>query len=170
MAKLIAFVSSFIAVFLVIGMAAYFRYYAPAGTFLHPELDAATVVREIRSLNSLAEVRYGIQQTLTVDGVVVVVRGQATAAVNLADVTQYDIGSLKGRQATIRLPPPVLTSVTAEWASPKGYLPVPASANPAIRETALSMGILEEGRRRARQTVSALLGALGITQIRFLEE
>jgi hypothetical protein len=188
MSKLIAFVSSFIAVFLAIGMAAYFRYYAPAGTFLHPELDAASVVRQVRRLNDLVPVRCGVERVVTVDGRLLMIRGHAAAAVNLSGFNQYDVESLRGSQAVLRIPAPRVLDITVDPSATEAWdarhamwtawadsdrerrQRVVTAATEGIRESAIAMGILEEARRKARQTVSAFLGALGITQVRFQEE
>jgi hypothetical protein len=188
MSKLIAFVSTFIAAFLVIGMAAYFRYYAPAGTFLHSELDAASVVREIQGLNGLVQVRDGVREAVPVDGTLLLVQGQAAAAVKVDAVNQYSVESLHGHAVAIRLPAPRIVDITIDPQAMKSWDArraawtawIPRTPNErqsaldasqdAVRKSAIRMGILEEARRQARQTVSAFLSAQGLTQIRFEEE
>jgi hypothetical protein len=161
MSKLIAFVSTFIALFLVIGMAAYFRYYAPVGSFLHPELDPATVVRDVRELDDLARVRYSVERLVRVAGRDVAVEGRVVAGVDLKAVNQYDIESLRGHAAVIKLPAPRVIKIEMDRAG---------GAEEAIRERAVSMGILDEARTNARRLIVAFLGLSGITKVEFREE
>ena len=117
MSKLIAYISSFIAIFLVIGMASYFRYYAPVGGFLHRDLDAAAVVREVQRLNDLVTVRYVVEKVVGLteekqpvgsESILLMVQGKVLAGIHLDAFTQYNIESLKGPEAVIRIPPPTI--------------------------------------------------------------
>jgi hypothetical protein len=192
MSKLIAFISSCIALFLVIGMACYFRYYAPAGGFLHRDLDAAAVVHEIRPLNDLVTVRYVIQkvvglreekQPMGSESILLMVQGKVLAGVNLSEFSQYNIESLKGPNAVIRIPPPTILEAFVDesntkvwdrritwwtpWVEPDKDLEHKArmQALDDIRKGAIQMGILEDARRNAQTAIRKFLGTFGITAV-----
>src|ERR1700690_1602708 len=99
MAKLMAFISTFCLVFLIIGLVVYARVYAPGATWLRP-IDAPAVVIQVRGLKALATVRYVVQnavgipeshQPLGQESLLLMVEGRAQAGVDLAAVTQYDV-------------------------------------------------------------------------------
>src|ERR1700683_22843 len=111
MAKLIAFISTFALVFLIIGLIVYARIYAPAATGLRP-IDAPAVVIQIRELKELVTVRYVVQkvvaltephQPLGEESILLMVQGHAQAGVDLAEITQYDV-QVSGKKIKIRLP------------------------------------------------------------------
>lgn len=194
MSKLIAFVSTFIAMFLVIAMICYFRYYAPAGTFLHRDLDSAAVVREVQQLNELVTVRYVMQQVVKVtedkhplgsESILLMVGGRVVAGVDLASVTQYDVSSIHAHDAMLRLPPPRIFETYIDekdtkvwdrqitwwtpWVSPDPNLEHEArlTAIDQIQKKAIDMGILKEARRNAEDTVRKFLRNFGMTTVTF---
>ncbi len=196
MSKLIAFVSTFLVIFLVIGMAAYFRYYAPAGFFLHRDLDSAAVVREVRQLNDLVTVRYVVQkvvglteqhQPLGSESILLMVQGKVLAGVNLGEINQYDIESIHGQTAGIRLPAPrVIEAFIDEkntqvwdrkvtwwtpWIAPDQNLEHQARllAVDDIRKSAIDSGILNDARANAQNSIRKFLAAFGVTTVKFHE-
>lgn len=196
MSKLIAFISTFLVVFLVIGMAAYFRYYGPMGTFLHRDLDSAAVVREVRELNELVTVRYVVQKVvgLTEDhsplgseSILLMVQGKVLAGVDLGSVNQYNISALHGSQAEIRLPAPhVIDAFIDEantkvwdrkitwwtpWIAPDRDLDHKARllAIEEIRKSAVDSGILNDARANAQSSIRKFLANFGVTTVNFRE-
>jgi hypothetical protein len=192
MAKLIAFLSSFLAIFLFIGMAAYFRYYAPAGGFLHRDLDPAAVVHEVQRLSDLVTVRYVVEkvvglteekQPLGSESILLMVQGKVLAGIKLGEFNQYNIESLKGHNAVIRLPPPAIMEAFLDesntkvwdrritwwtpWVEPDKDLEHKArmQALDDIRQAAVKMGILDDARRNAETAIRKFLGTFGITAI-----
>ena len=196
MSKLIAFISSFIALFLVIGMACYFRYYAPAGGFLHRDLDPASVVHEVQRLSDLVTVRYVIEKVVGLseekqpvgsESILLMVQGKVLAGVDLNEFNQYNVETLKGHDAVIRMPAPkIMEAVLDEkntkvwdrritwwtpWVAPDLDLEHKArlQAIDDIRKTAVQMGILDDARRNAETAIKKFLGTFGIDAITFHE-
>lgn len=196
MAKLLAFISTALVLFLVIGMAVYFRYYAPVGSFIHRDLDPASVVHEVQQLSELVTVRYVMQkvigtteqhQPLGQESILLLVQGKVLAGVNLAQMNQYDVESIRGHQASLRLPPPrVIETFIDEahtqvwdrkitwwtpWVTPDPNLEHQARllALDSIRSAAIENGILNEARRNAQDTIRKFLAALGVTTVSFRE-
>ena len=194
MSKLIAFISSFIALFLVIGMACYFRYYAPAGGFLHRDLDPASVVHEVQRLSDLVTVRYVIEKVVGLseekqpvgsESILLMVQGKVLAGVDLNEFNQYNVETLKGHDAVIRMPAPKIMeafldekntkvwdrSITwwTPWVSPDVDLEHKArlQALEDIKKAALEMGILGEARRNAEMDIRGVLQAAGVKKVDF---
>src|SRR5580704_8447279 len=169
MAKLIAFISTFSLVFLIIGLIVYARVYAPGGTWLRP-LDTPAVVSQVRGLKELVTVRYRVQkvvgiseprQPLGEESILLMVQGGAQAGVDLAAITQYDV-QVNGKKIKIRLPHAQVFDVSLDenntkvwdrritwwtpWVSPDKDLEHKArlTAIDDIRKTVLDMGILRD--------------------------
>jgi hypothetical protein len=196
MAKLLAFISTAIVLFLVIGMAAYFRYYAPVGSFIHRDLDPAAVVHQVQQLNDLVTVRYVVQKVVGLteehqpvgeESILLMVQGKVLAGVDLGQINQYDVESIHGHEASLRLPPPhVIDTYIDErntkvwdrkitwwtpWVAPDQDLEHKARllAIDDIRGAALEGGILNDARRNAQETIRKFLAALGVTTVNFRE-
>lgn len=188
MSKLIAFISTFALIFLIIGLIVYARIYAPGGTWLRP-LDPPAVVSQVRGLKQLVTVRYVVQkvvglteprQPLGEESILLMVEGRAQAGVDLAEVTQYDI-QVTGKKIKIRLPPPTILDVYIDekntkvwdrritwwtpWVSPDPTLEHKArlAALDDIRQAALDMGILRDAETSAKAAIRDLVGAMGAT-------
>jgi hypothetical protein len=188
MAKLIAFVSTFSLVFLIIGLVVYARVYAPGGTWLRP-VDPPAVVAQVRGMKELVTVSYLVQkvvgiteprQPLGQESLLLMVQGRAQAGVDLASVTQYDV-EVHGKSVKLRLPRAQLFDVYLDerntkvwdrritwwtpWVSPDPDLEHKArlAAIDDIRKAALDMGILEDAESRARAAIHDLVGAMGDT-------
>lgn len=196
LSKLIAFVSTFLAVSLFIGIVAYFRYYAPVGSFIHRDLDPEAVVHEVRQLNDLVTVRYVIQkvvglkeerQPLGSESILLMVQGKVLAGVSLGDVNQYDVQNVHGHTADLRLPPPHLIDAYIDeqntkvwdrgvtwwtpWVAPDQDLEHKARllAIDSIRSAAVDSGILNDARRNAQESIRKFLAPFGITTVNFRE-
>ncbi len=188
MAKLIACVSTFFLVMLIIGLIVYARVYAPGGTWLRP-LDTPAVVSQVRGLKELVTVRYRVQkvvgiseprQPLGEESILLMVQGGAQAGVDLAAITQYDV-QVNGKKIKIRLPHAEVFDVSIDekntkvwdrritwwtpWVSPDIDLEHKArlAALDDIRKTVLDMGILRDAEASARIAIRDLVGAMGDT-------
>ena len=194
MSKLIAFISTSIALCLLVGMISYFRYFSPAGTFLHRDLDEAAVVREVQQLNELVTVRYVMQQVVGVteekhplgsESILLMVGGRVQAGVDLASITQYDVGSVHGHEATLHLPDARIFDTYIDekstkvwdrqvtwwtpWVSFDPNLEHEArlAAIDQIRKAAIDQGILRDAQRNAQDTIRTFLRNFGITTVTF---
>jgi hypothetical protein len=188
MAKLIAFISTFSLVFLIIGLIVYARIYAPGATWLRP-IDPPAVVIQVRELKELVTVRYVVQkvvgiteprQPLGEESLLLMVQGSAHAGVDLGAVTQYDV-QVSGKKIKIRLPHAQVFDVFLDekntkvwdrritwwtpWVSPDPNLEHQArmAAIDDIRKAALDMGILRDAESSARTAIRDLVGAMGAT-------
>jgi hypothetical protein len=196
MYKLVSFISTAIVLFLVIGMISYFRYYAPVGSFIHRDLDPATVVKEIQQLSDLVTVRYVMQkvvglneqhQPLGEESILLMVQGKVLAGIDLREINQYDVESIHGHEASLRLPAPhVIETFIDErntkvwdrritwwtpWIAPDQDLEHKARllAIDDIRGAALDNGILKDARRNAQDAIRKFLAPFGITTVNFHE-
>jgi hypothetical protein len=188
MSKLIAFISTFALVFLIIGLIVYARVYAPGGTWLRP-IDPPAVVSQVRGLKELVTVRYVVQKVVGVteprqplgeESILLMVQGRAQAGVDLAEITQYDV-QVSGKKIKIRLPHAQVFDVSIDenntkvwdrritwwtpWVSPDLNLEHKArmTAIDDIRKTVLDMGILRDAESSARAAIRDLVGAMGAT-------
>ena len=188
MAKLIAFISTFSLVFLIIGLIVYARVYAPGGTWLRP-FDTPAVVSQVRGLKELVTVRYVVQKVVGLkephlpmgeESILLMVQGRAQAGVDLAAVTQYDV-QVNGKKIKIRLPHAQMFDVSIDekntkvwdrritwwtpWVSPDIDLEHKArlAAIEDIRKSVLDMGILRDAEASARAAIRDLVGAMGAT-------
>ncbi len=188
MSKLIAFISTFALVFLIIGLIVYARVYAPGGTWLRP-IDPPAVVSQVRGLKELVTVHYVIQKVVGVteprqplgeESILLMVQGRAQAGVDLAEITQYDV-QVSGRKVKIRLPHARVFDVFIDeqntkvwdrritwwtpWVSPDVNLEHKPrmTAIDDIRKTVLDMGILRDAESSARAAIRDLVGAMGAT-------
>ena len=187
MSKVIAFVSTFFLVMLIIGLIVYARVYAPGGTWLRP-VDPPAVVSQVRGLKELVTVRYVVQKVVGLteprqpvgsESLLLMVQGRAQAGVDLGSVTQYDV-QVTGKKIKIRLPHAQILDVAIDekntkvwdrrvtwwtpWVSPDMNMEHRArlAALDDIRKTVLDMGILkdaETGARKALQDLATLMGA-----------
>ena len=188
MAKLIACVTTFFLVMLIIGLIVYARIYAPGATWLRP-IDAPAVVIQVQKLKELVTVRYVVQkvvgiteprQPLGSESILLMVQGHAQAGVDLGSITQYDV-QVTGKKVKIRLPHAQVFDVAIDekdtkvwdrritwwtpWVSPDLDLEHKArlAAIDDIRKTVLDMGILREAEANARTALRDLVAAMGAT-------
>lgn len=188
MSKLIAFISTFALVFLIIALIVYARVYAPGGTWLRP-VDTPAVVSQVRGLKELVTVRYVVQKVVGLteprqpvgrESILLMVEGRAQAGVDLGAVTQYDV-QVSGKKIKIRLPHARVFDVSIDeshtkvwdrritwwtpWVSPDPDLEHKArmTALDDIRKAALDMGILHDAESSAKAAIRDLVGAMGDT-------
>jgi hypothetical protein len=186
MAKLVAFISTFALIFLVIGLIVYSRVYAPGGTWLRP-IDPPAIVSQVRGLKELVTVRYVVQkvvgitesrQPLGQESLLLMVQGRAQAGVDLGSITQYDV-QVTGKKIKIRLPKAQIFDVFLDekntkvwdrritwwtpWVSPDPDLEHKArmAAIDDIRQAAIEMGILRDAESSARAALRDLVAAMG---------
>jgi hypothetical protein len=188
MSKLIAVVSTFFLVMLIIGLVVYARVYAPGGTWLRP-IDPPAVVSQVRGLKKLVTVRYVVQKVVGLteprqpvgeESILLMVQGRVQAGVDLATITQYDV-QVSGKKIKIRLPHAQILDVAIDekntkvwdrrvtwwtpWVTPDINLEHRArlSALEDIRKTVVDMGILRDAETDARTALRDLGAAMGAT-------
>jgi hypothetical protein len=188
MSKLIAFISTFALLFLIIGIIVYAWVYAPGGTWMRP-VDAPAVVSQIRGLKELVTVRYVVQKVVGLteahkpvgeESILLMVQGRVQAGVDLGNVTQYDV-QVTGKKIKIRLPHAQVFDVSVDekntkvwdrritwwtpWISPDINLEHKArlAAIDDIRKAVLDMGILRDAESSARAAIRDLAAAMGAT-------
>jgi hypothetical protein len=188
MSKLIACVSTFLLVMLIIGLIVYARVYAPGATWLRP-LDEPAVVSQVRGLKELVTVRYVVQKVVGIteshvpvgeESILLMVQGRAQAGVDLAGITQYDV-QVSGKRVKVRVPHAQVFDVFIDekntkvwdrmitwwtpWFSPDINLEHKArlTAIEDIRKTVLDMGILRDAETSARTAIRDLVSAMGAT-------
>jgi hypothetical protein len=191
MAKIVAFVSSACLICLLIAAAVYLRVSRMGGA--EKTLDSAAVVKEIRTLNELVTVRYGIEKVVGMkeekspvgaESILLLVQGKVLAGVDLAELQAGDVVVSRG-VVNIRLGPPHIQeafidekntkvwdrSITwwTPWVSPDLDLEHKArlQALEDIKKAALEMGILGEARRNAEMDIRGVLLAAGVKKVDF---
>jgi hypothetical protein len=194
MAKVVAFISTSVAVFMLIATVAYVRFFVPGGTIFHRTLDAPALVTEVRSLNDLVTVRYSVQKVVGLkeerspvgsESILLMVQGRVLAGIDLAELTQYDVTMKDRGTAVIRLGMPRVTEAFLEeketriwdrritwwtpWVSPDLELEHKArlQAIEEVRAAAIQMGILRDARKNAEEDVRKVLQAFGIDRVTF---
>lgn len=191
MAKFVAFVSTAILICVLIGIIVYLRV---AGTrTAHSILDSPAVVKEVRQLNQLVTVKYGIEKVVGMkeeksplgeESILLLVQGKVLAGVDLGGLKPSDV-VLNGDAAVIRLAQPRIQeafldekytkvwdrSITwwTPWVTPDIDLEHKArmQALDDIKAAALQMGILNDARRNAEMDIRNLLSAFGIEKVDF---
>jgi len=156
-------------------------------------LDSAAVIKEVRQLNELVTVRYGIEKVVGMkeekspvgaESILLLVQGRVLAGVDLADLKPEDVTVHQG-VANIHLPPPHIQeafidekntkvwdrSITwwTPWVSPDVDLEHKArlQALEDIKKSAVDMGILGDARKNAETDIRGILQAFGITKVDF---
>jgi len=192
MAKLVAFLSTACLIGLLIAIIVYLRFVRTDIASL--TLDPPALVKEVRQLNELVTVRYGIEKVVGMkedklpigsESILLLVQGKVLAGVDLADLQPGDVTNVKNATVNIRLPQPHIQDVFLDekhtkvwdrsitwwtpWVSPDIDLEHKArlQALDDIKKAALDMGILAEARRNAELNIRHILQAFGITKIDF---
>jgi len=192
MAKIVAFVSTACLLCLLIAAAVYLRVSRMGGA--EKTLDSAAVVKEIRALNELVTVRYGIEKVVGMkeeklpvgaESILLLVQGKVLAGVDLAQLQAGDVIVGRDHVVNIRLGPPHIQeafidekntkvwdrSITwwTPWVSPDVDLEHKArlQALEDIKKAALEMGILGEARRNAEMDIRSVLLAAGVKKVDF---
>ena len=191
MAKVVAFVSTACLICLLIAAAVYLRVSRMGGA--EKTLDSAAVVKEIRALNELVTVKYGIEKVVGMkeeklpvgtESILLLVQGKVLAGVDLAELQAGDV-VVSRDVVNIRLGPPHIQeafidekntkvwdrSITwwTPWVSPDLDLEHKArlQALEDIKKAALEMGILGEARRNAEMDIRGVLQAAGVKKVDF---
>jgi hypothetical protein len=159
------------------------------GTF-----DSPAVVKEVRQLNELVTVSYGIERVvgmkeekspLGTESILLLVQGKVLAGINLSELGPDDVTVFKHDTVRIHLSPPHIQEAYLDekytkvwdrritwwtpWVTPDIDLEHKArmQAVEDIKAAALEMGILAEARRNAETDIRNILRALGIEKIEF---
>jgi len=191
MAKVVAFVSTACLICLLIALAVHWRVSRRGGA--EKTLDSAAVVKEIRALNELVTVKYGIEKVVGMkeeklpvgtESILLLVQGKVLAGVDLAELQAGDVIVSRG-VVNIRLGAPHIQeafidekntkvwdrSITwwTPWVSPDLDLEHKArlQALEDIKKAALEMGILGEARRNAEMDIRSVLLAAGVKKVDF---
>jgi uncharacterized protein DUF4230 len=191
MSKTIAFAATLSLVCLMIVTAVYLRGARSSG--VEKTLDSAAVVKEIRQLNELVTVRYGIEKVVGMkeekspvgtESILLLVQAKVLAGVDLADLREGDV-VVSPEVVRVHLPPPHIQeafldekntkvwdrSITwwTPWVSPDVDLEHKArlQALEDVKQAALDMGILGEARKNAETDIRGVLRAFGIGRVEF---
>ena len=195
MARVVAFLSTFCLLFLLIASVAYVRFFVPGGTLFHRTLDGPALVKEVRQMNQLVTVKYSIQKVVGLtearpllgsESILLLVEARVQAGIDLSELTQYDVSMPSGAEARIRLKPARIIETYLEekdtkvwdrritwwtpWVSADPDLEHKArmEAIAEVEKAALEMGILRDAQKNAESDVRAVLQAFGITKVTFV--
>jgi hypothetical protein len=157
-------------------------------------LDSPALVKEVRQLNELVTVKYGIEKVVGMreqkspvgtESILLLVQGKVLAGVDLADLQPGDVTVVNRAAVNIRLPQPNIQEAFLDetytkvwdrgitwwtpWVSPDLDLEHKArlQALEDIRKAALDMGILADARRNAERDIRHILQAFGLTKVDF---
>ena len=151
--------------------------------------DASTVITQIRQLHELATIRYSIQRVVGIrepkipigeESLLLMVEGNATAGVNLSELTKDRIHFLDPNTVLIELPDAKLFEVSLDekqtrvwdrqitWWTP--WVPFnPDLEHQArlkaigdVRNAALKMGILDQAQHNAQTAIRELMSLVDI--------
>ena len=191
MARLLAFLSTACLIGVLLAIIVYQRVSRTGAAY---SLDSPALVKEVRQLNELVTVKYGIEKVvgmkeqkspLGTESILLLVQGKVLAGVNLADLQPGDVSMINRTAVNIRLPQTHIQeafldekytkvwdrSITwwTPWVSPDLDLEHKArlQALEDIRKAALDMGILADARRNAELDIRNILQAFGITKVDF---
>jgi hypothetical protein len=192
MVKFVAFFSTACLICLLVAAVVYLRASRMGGA--RQTLDSPAVVKEIRQLNELVTVRYGIEKVVGMkeekspvgsESILLLVQGKVLAGVDLAQLTPADVTMFKGDAVRVHLSPPHIQeafldekytkvwdrSITwwTPWVTPDVDLEHKArmQALEDIKKAALDMGILGEAQRNAETDIRNILRAFGIEKVDF---
>jgi hypothetical protein len=190
MAKLIAFISTACLICLIV-ILLYLRVSHANSTSVI--IDSAAVIKEVRPLNELVTVKYGIEKVVGMkedkspvgtESILLLVQGKVLAGVDLAELKADDVIVNHG-VVNIRLSPPHIQeafldekntkvwdrSITwwTPWVSPDVDLEHKArlQALDDIKTAALDMGILGEAKKNAEMDIRSVLQAFGMQKVEF---
>ena len=191
MSKLLAFISTFALLFVMIGVIAYERYYAPPGGFLHRTIDAPAIVKQVQQLSELVTVRYTVEKVIGMtedkrpmgsESILLLVQGRVMAGVDLSGLTQYDVIK-SGKSVKVRIPAARVTEAFLDekytkvwdrhitwWTPWVPYDPelehkARLAAIADVRQAALDMGILKQAQQNAETAIRRFLQALGFETV-----
>ena len=157
-----------------------------------PDLDARSVVTQVRQLNQLATVRYTIQkvvglteqkQPVGTESILLVMQARVEAGIDLSSLREDQISTRPDGTLVVRLPEPRILNVAVDEGETKvwdrqmtWWTPwVPYSKDleqrarqaglEAVQKSALEMGILKEAERNAETSIRGLLTVLGAQSV-----
>jgi hypothetical protein len=192
MVRFVAFFSTFCLICVLVGMVAFLRLWRTGGARV--TLDSAAVIKEVRQLNELVTVRYGIEKVVGMkeekspvgtESILLLVQGKVLAGVDLAELAPGDVTVVNRGLVNIRLPQPHIQeafldekntkvwdrSITwwTPWVTPDMDLEHKArmQALEDIKRAAIEMGILVEAKRNAETDIRSILQALGVGKVEF---
>jgi hypothetical protein len=158
-----------------------------------PSVDIPATVLQIQQLHELGTVKYRIQKVIGIkepkipfgeESLLLVVQGTVVAGIDLNRITSSDVFEIPGGVA-VRLPEARILHAyldenqTRVWDrritwwtpwvpfSPELETRARQQAVREVEEAARGMGILEQARQNARQSISTLLRTLGIETVHF---
>ena len=158
-------------------------------------LDSPAIVKEVRQLNELVTVKYGIEKVVGMkeekspvgtESILLLVQGNVLAGIDLAELKSGDVTISDAQSVRVRLTPPRIQTVYLDekytkvwdrsitwwtpWVTPDVDLEHKARmrALDDIKSTALEMGILKEARRNAEADIRNLLQAFGMGKVDFI--
>ncbi len=164
------------------------------GVSRHAALDSLAVVKEVRQLNELVTVRYGIEKVVGMkeekspvgeESILLLVQGKVLAGVDLSELKPGDVTVQDTGGVYVRLTPPHIQeayldekytkvwdrSITwwTPWVSPDVDLEHKArlKALEDIKQAALDMGILAEAKKNAEMDIRSILQAFGMGKVEF---
>ena len=155
-------------------------------------LDASAVVHEIQRLNDLVSVKYTVQKVVGLEEkkvplgsekILLFVQAEVLAGIDLSRLTPGDVKMLRSNQVQITLPPPKILNIVIDdkqtkvwdrqitWWTP--WVPfnpdlerqARLAARDEIEKAALEMGILDQAKRNAEESVRALLQIFGMKSV-----
>jgi hypothetical protein len=157
-----------------------------------PDLDARSVVTQVRQLNQLATVRYTIQkvvglteqkQPVGTESILLVMQARVEAGIDLSSLREDQISTRPDGTLVVRLPEPRVLNVAVDegetkvWDRQKTWWTpwVPYSKDleqrarqaglEAVQKSALEMGILKDAERNAETSIRGLLTVLGAKSV-----
>jgi hypothetical protein len=157
-----------------------------------PDLDARSIVTQVRQLNQLATVRYTIQkvvglteqkQPVGAESILLVMQARVEAGIDLSSLREDQISRRPDGTVVVRLPDPRILNVAVDeretkvWDRQKTWWTpwVPYSKDleqrarqaglDAVQKSALEMGILKEAERNAETSIRGLLTVLGAKSV-----
>ena len=175
---------------LVLALAAAFLLFRRGGQ--KPELDARSVVTQVRQLNQLATVRYTVQKVVGLreqkdpvgsESILLVMQARVEGGIDLSGIKEEDVFRRPDGALVVRLPPARVLNVAVDenetkvWDRTKTWWTpwVPYSRDleqrarvaglESVKQSALDMGILKHAERNAESSIRGLLGLAGIQNV-----
>lgn len=177
---------------LVLGALLLLRVGGPAS--LRRQVDPPALVLQIQQLSELSTVKYRVQKVVGLEEkkfpagserILLVVDATVHAGVDLSQLRAAQLRILGKDRIAVELPQARILNVVIDekqtrvwdrsvtwWTPWVPYNPdlerqARLAAIEAVREAALEMGILEQARANARQTIRTLAGQFGLTTVEF---
>lgn len=158
-------------------------------------MDSPAVLAQVRQLNQLVTVRYTLQKVVGLreqkqpvgeESILLVMQATVTAGIDLAGLQPDAIVVHRDGDVTVRLPPPQILQVAVDeketkvWDRQKTWWTpwIPYSPDlegrariaglEAVKQGALTMGILREAERNAETSLRGLLGLAGFRSVQIV--